>query len=144
VHDRRLGWLIHRVFDRSAFVGRAAWHDYLVTVLSVALTTAVLAPLRERLDLLNVGLMFRMLVILVAARWGWGPAIFASVVANPGRVLSHRDILREGWDPEYTREFQYLRTIMASLRRKLERDAATPVHLVTEPGAGDRFRVFPD
>lgn len=69
-------------------------------------------------------------------------AVLMYLVANAGRVLTHRDILREVWGPEYTRELQYLRNIIASLRRKLEHDPANPVYLVTEPGAGYRFRAL--
>ena len=67
-------------------------------------------------------------------------AVLLYLVANAGRVLTHRDILREVWGPEYMGEPQYLRNIVASLRRKLERDPANPDHLVTEPGTGYRFR----
>src|SRR5262249_60064962 len=69
-------------------------------------------------------------------------AVLMYLVANAGRVLTHRDILREVWGPEYIHETQYLRNIMASLRRKLERDPANPVHLVTELGTGYRLRAL--
>lgn len=77
-----MSWLRNRSFVRSAFTGREAVHGYAVTVLAVAVTTAALAPVRERLGLLNAGLLYLILVILVGARWGWGPALFASVAAN--------------------------------------------------------------
>ena len=69
-------------------------------------------------------------------------AVLLYLVANAGRVLTHRDILREVWGPEYTGELQYLRNIMVSLRRKLERDPEHPAYLVTEPGTGYRFRAL--
>jgi two-component system KDP operon response regulator KdpE len=57
-------------------------------------------------------------------------------------VLTHRAILREVWGPEYAAEMQYLRNVIASLRRKLERDPGHPEHIVTEPGTGFRFRAL--
>lgn len=71
-------------------------------------------------------------------------AVLMYLVAHAGRVLTHRDILREVWGPEYIGEAQYLRNIMTSLRRKLEPDPAEPRYLVTEPGTGYRFRAMPD
>jgi two-component system KDP operon response regulator KdpE len=70
-------------------------------------------------------------------------AVLMYLVANTGRVLTHRAILREVWGPEYAGEMQYLRNVIASLRRKLERDPAHPDYLVTEPGSGYRFRALP-
>jgi two-component system, OmpR family, KDP operon response regulator KdpE len=70
-------------------------------------------------------------------------AVLMYLVANAGRVLTHRAILREVWGPEYTSEMQYLRNVIASLRRKLERDPSNPEYLVTEPGTGYRFRALP-
>ncbi len=71
-------------------------------------------------------------------------AVLLFLVAHRGRVLTHGAILREVWGPEYTRETQYLRNIINSLRRKIERDPAHPAYLVTEPGIGYRFRALQD
>jgi len=71
-------------------------------------------------------------------------AVLLYLVANRGRVLTHSAILREVWGPEYAHETQYLRNIIASLRRKLEGDPARPAYLVTEPGTGYRFRALQD
>jgi two-component system KDP operon response regulator KdpE len=60
---------------------------------------------------------------------------------NAGRVLTHSMILRAVWGPEYAHETQYLRNVVLSLRRKLERDPSHPRYIVTEPGIGYRFRV---
>jgi two-component system KDP operon response regulator KdpE len=57
----------------------------------------------------------------------------------PGRVLTHRVLLREVWGPDATQEVHYLRVFVASLRRKLEADAARPRLIITEPGVGYRF-----
>ena len=59
---------------------------------------------------------------------------------NAGKVLTHRQILKEVWGPPYATEIQYLRVFMAQLRRKVETDPARPVLLLTEPGVGYRMR----
>ena len=58
---------------------------------------------------------------------------------NPGRVVDHAKLLTEVWGPAFQEQTNYLRVYMATLRRKLERDAATPRHLLTESGRGYRF-----
>lgn len=55
---------------------------YSLTTAAIAALTAVLVPLRGHLSALNIGFLFLLLVVLIAARWGWGPARFASVAAN--------------------------------------------------------------
>ncbi|MEU6737591.1 response regulator [Streptosporangium sandarakinum] len=61
------------------------------------------------------------------------------LVRNPGKLVSQRQLLAEVWGENYVRETHYLRQYLAQLRRKLERDPARPVHLITEPGMGYRF-----
>ncbi len=63
------------------------------------------------------------------------------LAANAGKVLSHRELLREVWGPEYGEETEYLRTFIKQLRRKLEPNPSRPVHLVTQPGLGYRLVV---
>ena len=62
------------------------------------------------------------------------------LMKNPGRVLTHRQLLKEVWGPSYATQTQYLRVYMTQLRHKLERDAARPRYFVTEPGVGYRLR----
>ena len=50
---------------------------YSLTTAAIAALTAVLVPLRGHLSALNIGFLFLLLVVLIAARWGWGPARFA-------------------------------------------------------------------
>ena len=63
------------------------------------------------------------------------------LVANAGRVLTHRQLLREVWGPAHTGQTHYLRIYMGHLRQKLERDPAQPRHLLTETGVGYRLVV---
>lgn len=58
---------------------------------------------------------------------------------HAGKVLTHRQILREVWGPNAT-EAHYVRVHMAELRKKLEAEPARPQLLVTEPGVGYRLR----
>ena len=59
---------------------------------------------------------------------------------NAGRVLTHRQILREVWGASYAGQTHYVRVHMAELRKKIEEDPARPRLLVTEPGVGYRLR----
>ena len=58
---------------------------------------------------------------------------------NPGKVLAHQYLLREIWGSDYTAELQYLRVYVRQLRKKIERDANAPEHIITESGVGYRF-----
>jgi two-component system KDP operon response regulator KdpE len=59
---------------------------------------------------------------------------------NAGKVLTHRQLLREVWGPNHGTDTQYLRVYMGQLRHKLEKSPARPRYLVTEPGVGYRLR----
>jgi two-component system KDP operon response regulator KdpE len=61
------------------------------------------------------------------------------LVANAGRVLTHRQLLREVWGPSCDEQSHYLRIYMGHLRQKLEADPAQPRHLLTETGVGYRL-----
>lgn len=57
----------------------------------------------------------------------------------PGRVLTHRAILKAIWGPHAVDQPEHLRVLMASLRKKIEPDPARPRYLMTEPWVGYRF-----
>jgi two-component system KDP operon response regulator KdpE len=65
--------------------------------------------------------------------------LLSVMIANLGRVLTHRQILREVWGPSYVDQGHYVRIHMAHLRQKLEDDPAQPRHLVTETAIGYRL-----
>lgn len=65
--------------------------------------------------------------------------LLAALLAQPGKVLTHRHLLREVWGPAYVERGHYLRLFMSQLRQKLEADPARPRHLRTEMGVGYRF-----
>ena len=58
---------------------------------------------------------------------------------HPGRVLTHRTILKAIWGPNAVDQPEHLRVLVAALRRKLERDPAQPRYILTEPWVGYRF-----
>ncbi|MDD5241424.1 MAG: two-component system response regulator KdpE [Sulfuricella sp.] len=66
--------------------------------------------------------------------------LLAIMVANPGKVLTHRHLLREVWGPSFVESSHYLRIYVGRLRQKLEADPAQPKHLLTETGVGYRFQ----
>lgn len=61
------------------------------------------------------------------------------LVANAGRVITHRQLLRAVWGPLCDEQSHYLRIYMGHLRQKLEADPAQPRHLLTETGVGYRL-----
>jgi two-component system, OmpR family, KDP operon response regulator KdpE len=66
-------------------------------------------------------------------------ALLRLFVRHPGRVLTHRHILREIWGPKSEEHRQYLRVYVTHLRQKIERDPTSPVLIRTESGIGYRF-----
>jgi two-component system, OmpR family, KDP operon response regulator KdpE len=62
------------------------------------------------------------------------------LLRNPGKLLSHRQLLNDVWGPGYDNAGGNLRLYMAQLRRKLEPDTARPRWLITEPGMGYRYQ----
>jgi two-component system KDP operon response regulator KdpE len=61
------------------------------------------------------------------------------LATNAGRVLTHRQILREVWGPSHVEHEHYTRIYMGHLRRKLEADPAQPRYLLTETAVGYRL-----
>ena len=58
---------------------------------------------------------------------------------HAGKVVTHRQILKEVWGPAYGEQTHYLRVYVAHLREKIETDPARPELLLTEPGVGYRL-----
>lgn len=71
-------------------------------------------------------------------------AILKFFVLNAGKVLTHKQILKEIWDK--TEEFEgishLLRVTISNLRNKIEPDPNRPTYVLTEPGVG--YRLFID
>jgi two-component system KDP operon response regulator KdpE len=67
--------------------------------------------------------------------------LLTTLIKNAGRVVTHRQLLREVWGPGYGEQTQYTRVYMGQLRHKLEENPSRPLFLITEPGVGYRLRV---
>ena len=65
--------------------------------------------------------------------------LITTLIRYAGKVLTHRQLLKEVWGPPYADQAHYLRVYMAQLRRKLEGNPARPRYLLTEPGVGYRL-----
>ncbi len=66
--------------------------------------------------------------------------LLVTLIRYVGKVVTHRQLLREVWGPAYGEESHYLRVYIGQLRRKLENDPARPRYVITEPGVGYRLR----
>lgn len=67
--------------------------------------------------------------------------LLATLIKHAGKVVTHRQLLRDVWGPSYVEHAQYLRVYMGQLRQKLEPEPAKPRYLVNEPGVGYRLKV---
>jgi two-component system KDP operon response regulator KdpE len=65
--------------------------------------------------------------------------LLAALARHRGKVLTHRQLLREIWGAAHVESPHYLRIYMRSLRRKIEVDPAQPRLLLTEVGVGYRL-----
>jgi len=65
--------------------------------------------------------------------------LLAALLSRRGKVVTHRELLREVWGPSHVEHSHYLRIYMGHLRQKLEADPAQPRYLLTEVGVGYRY-----
>jgi two-component system, OmpR family, KDP operon response regulator KdpE len=70
--------------------------------------------------------------------------LLALLIANAGKVLTHRHILREVWGPSHAEDGHYARVYMSHLRHKLENDPTQPSHIMTETAVGYRLVKDPE
>ena len=61
---------------------------------------------------------------------------------NPGRILTHEQLLSKVWGPEYVDDTQLLRLYITYLRQKIEPDPSNPRYIFNERGVGYRFIDF--
>jgi two-component system KDP operon response regulator KdpE len=67
--------------------------------------------------------------------------LLTTLIRYAGKVVTHRQLLKEVWGPLHVEEGHYLRVYMRQLRNKLEVDPARPLYLITELGVGYRLKV---
>jgi len=65
--------------------------------------------------------------------------LLAYLIANPDRVLTHRQLLKNVWGAAHVDDSHYVRIYMGYLRKKIEEDPARPKHILTAAGVGYRF-----
>ncbi len=66
-------------------------------------------------------------------------ALLKALALNIGKVMTHKQLLREIWGPSAEDNAHYLRVYMRHLRRKIESDPSLPKLLINEPGIGYRL-----
>jgi two-component system, OmpR family, KDP operon response regulator KdpE len=76
-------------------------------------------------------------VKLSATEW----SLLALLIRHAGRVVTHRQILREVWGPQGESHREYLRVYMTHLRKKVEENPSSPTLIINEPGIGYRLVV---
>jgi two-component system KDP operon response regulator KdpE len=65
--------------------------------------------------------------------------LLVCLAQHPGRVLTHRAILKTIWGPNAVDQPEHLRVLVNALRRKVEPNPAQPCYILTEPWVGYRF-----
>jgi two-component system KDP operon response regulator KdpE len=65
--------------------------------------------------------------------------VLRALAQHAGKVLTHRQLLRQVWGVGYETEMHLLRVNVSNLRRKIEPDPTRPRYVVTEPGVGYRL-----
>jgi len=70
--------------------------------------------------------------------------LFAMLVENVGRILSHKQLLEKVWGWEYIDDLDYVRIYISHIRQKIEKDPAQPEYIMTEAGVGYYFKKSPE
>lgn len=64
------------------------------------------------------------------------------LMTNRGKMVTHKQLLKDVWGPAHGDDIQYLRVYISQLRDKIEPDADDPTYIVTEPGIGYRMELI--
>ncbi len=116
----------------------------LLARMRVALRHASTAPVEQELDLGGLRIDFARREVTRDGQPVHLPPIeyklLTLLARHAGKVLTHRQILKEVWGHGAQEQAHYVRVHMAELRKKVERNPARPEWLVTEPGVGYRLR----
>jgi two-component system KDP operon response regulator KdpE len=65
--------------------------------------------------------------------------VLALLMRHQGTLVTHSQLLRSIWGPEYGTELDYLRSYIKALRKKIEENPSQPKYLLTEPWVGYRL-----
>jgi len=66
--------------------------------------------------------------------------LLTTLVRHAGKVVTHRQLLKEAWGPNAVEHAHYVRVYMTQLRHKLEDEPSRPKYLLTESGVGYRLK----
>ncbi len=66
--------------------------------------------------------------------------LLTTLVRHAGKVITHRQLLKEAWGPNAVEHAHYVRVYMTQLRHKLEEEPSRPRYLLTESGVGYRLK----
>lgn len=62
-------------------------------------------------------------------------------LSNRGKMLTHKQLLKDVWGPAHGEDMQYLRVYVSQLREKIEETPSDPEYIITEPGIGYRMEI---
>lgn len=62
-------------------------------------------------------------------------------ILHRGKMLPHREILKDVWGDAHAADTQYLRVFIGQIREKIEIDSSIPALIITEPGVGYRMEI---
>ena len=113
--------------------GLRGWTDAPIIVLSGH------SGARDKVEALDAGAddyVTKPPIRLTPTEW----SVLELLVSNPGKLMTHKELLTRIWGPDYPRDNDYLRVYLARLRRKLEPVPGRPRYLITEPGMGYRYQ----
>ena len=65
--------------------------------------------------------------------------LLSYLALRPGRVLTHRAILKAIWGANAVNQPEHLRVLIGALRKKIEPNPSSPRYILTEPWVGYRF-----
>ena len=63
-------------------------------------------------------------------------------MVNRGKMLTHKQILKDVWGPAHSEDMQYLRVYISQLREKIDSGDGSITYIVTEPGIGYRMETL--
>jgi two-component system KDP operon response regulator KdpE len=108
-----------------------------------ALAPSIAVNLIARADDLEIDIgartVFRAGERIAVTRIEW--SVLRTLLEHRGKTLTHRQLSERVWPQEFDKRNELLRFHIVNLRRKIERDPATPTILVTEPGVGYRMEL---
>jgi two-component system KDP operon response regulator KdpE len=66
-------------------------------------------------------------------------SLLVYIAKHIGKVITHNQIMKEVWGPNFVNEHNYLRVYITQLRKKIEKETSRPEYIITEPGVGYRM-----